>query len=186
MLHHRQLRARAGTSCSAEEQAPLIRFRCWRSLAISANVVPTSITTLSSLVDASPRSNCIGRLPQAPLLEAWFLAFVEFRLFPSGNALTTAELEFSSHAKPFPVIASWNINWLRNLHSPQGRSKLNEINRVLRMGCVICLQETHWRPGDAEAVAAATSATVVASSSPSFEKAGVAILVDRCSPWKIQ
>ena len=123
--------------------------------------------------------------PAAHHLTAWFRGFVEMLSSPNRQGASAEEAEFAARPAPYPVVASWNLNWLHALHTSQARAKIEEIKRILRMGCILCLQETHWQPGDAEAVSAATSAHVHHSDCPTSEKAGVAILVDRCSPWRI-
>ena len=186
-----------GTSLNNEQGAPhratlkLTRLRCWRALAVAAGVLPTGITTLLSMFHVaawSPKSTSEStreRRPTCQQLADWFRGFIEVLVTPRFGGLSTEEAEFAARPLPFPAVASWNINWLRVLHSSQGRSKLAEIRRILKLGCILCLQETHWQPGDAANIAAATAAHVFHSDCPTSEKAGVAILIDRCSPWRV-
>jgi len=61
-------------------------------------------------------------------------------------------------------VASWNLRWLVDPGSQQGRGKKMALLRKLRGAAVVCVQETHWREADAGVWAGLFPGAAVAAS----------------------
>jgi hypothetical protein len=79
-------------------------------------------------------------------------------------------------------MASWNLRWLVDPGSVQGRGKKTALLRKLRGAVVVCVQETHWREIDAGVWSGLFPGTAVVASPARAgpnggPQGGVAILV---------